>query len=246
MSAPINSPHERIIVPLDVSTSDEAMRIVEDLDEHVGGFKIGYQLGYSIGWQHACELVGVGDTKVFIDPKLNDIPNTIKHAAKALAQFDPWMINVHASSGVDGIRAAVDNCPDALVLVVTVLTSLDDGSVNNGQTCQHVFNNFPQDMVDRFAQDALAAGAAGLICSPKELEALSQVPTFEQLLKVTPGIRPEWAQANDQKRVMTPGEAVKLGADYLVIGRPITEPPAEIGSRIDAAKRIADEIAAAA
>ncbi len=99
-----------------------------------------------------------------------------------------------------------------------------------------------QSKVVQFAHDAKAAGADGIICSPQELELISQVPELKDLLKVTPGIRPEWSEANDQKRTLTPAQAMTLGATHLVIGRPISNPPRGIGSPVDAVKKILEEI----
>jgi orotidine-5'-phosphate decarboxylase len=146
------------------------------------------------------------------------------------------MFNVHASCGLDSIKAAAENKGSSLLLVVTVLTSLSDTE------SERIFGAKPHDKVVQFAQDAKAAGADGVICSPQELELLSQIPDLKDILKVTPGVRPEWAEANDQKRILTPSQAMTLGATHLVIGRPISNPPRGIGSPIDAAKKILEEI----
>jgi orotidine-5'-phosphate decarboxylase len=149
------------------------------------------------------------------------------------------MFNVHASAGIEAMRVAVNNKRESLVLAVTILTSLEEDNA-------HLIFGAPiKAKVLQFARDAEIAGVDGIICSSKELELLAGQEELRGLIKVTPGIRPEWATAGDQKRVMTPGEAIKAGADYLVIGRPITKPPEEIGSPVDAAQKIAQEIFAA-
>jgi orotidine-5'-phosphate decarboxylase len=144
--------------------------------------------------------------------------------------------NVHASAGVEAIKAAAEEKGTAKLLVVTVLTSLDDAA------SQGIFGKTARDKVLDFAKEALDSGADGLICSSQELELLGPIPEFKNLLKVTPGIRPTWAQSDDQKRTMTPKEAIQAGATHLVIGRPISNPPRGLGSPIDAAKAILEEI----
>jgi len=148
------------------------------------------------------------------------------------------MFNVHASAGIEAMMSAVANKGQALVLAVTVLTSLEENNANL------IFGGPSKARVLQFARDAKLAGCDGIICSPQELELLGKQKELGGLLKITPGVRPEWASAGDQKRIMTPAEAIKAGATALVIGRPITKPPTEIGSPVDAAKRIAEEISA--
>lgn len=150
------------------------------------------------------------------------------------------MFNVHASASIEGMKEAVANKGAMKALAVTVLTTFDEKDVEHiyGQTSS-VFK------VMQFARDAAQAGMDGIVCSPKELMALRHAQLPKGFLKVTPGVRPDWAFQDDQKRVMTPAEAIRAGADYLVIGGPIRKPPAEIGTPVDAAKRIAEEIAEA-
>ena len=159
----------------------------------------------------------------------------MKGASVAISRMGVRMFNVHASAGKEAILQAVANKRNSLVLGVTVLTSID------GDECVSIFGEEPRDKVIEFATMLVDAEADGVICSPQELEALK---VFDPgvLLRVTPGVRPKWAAIGDQKRVMTPGEAIKAGADYLVIGRPITKPPPEIGGPVEAAKKIAEEI----
>jgi len=240
---------DRIILPLDVSSVDEAKKLVDLLAPHVGAFKVGLEFIYStiadLLLLENTEAVGLlmqvralakalGAEHVFWDGKLCDIPNTVKGASVAISRLGVKMFNVHASAGLQSVKAAVENKGSSLVLGVTVLTSIDN------EQCVSIFGNNAPGKVLQFAAGLEATGADGIICSPQELKALTEAGS--KLLKVTPGVRPEWAAVGDQKRVMTPGEAIKAGADYLVIGRPITKPPAEIGGPVEAAKKIAVEI----
>lgn len=245
-------PHERIIVALDVGNPAEAISFVDLLEPHVGCFKLG--LEFMMGT--LTQLISLEDLpaaifalenlrqlfqslrgKFFWDWKGNDIPNTIAKAMKGLAPLQGRMINVHASAGIEAMRQANANKGGALLLAVTVLTSLEE---NNAHL---IFGAPTKAKVLQFARDALVAGADGIICSPQELEFLGKQGEFtDRLLKVVPGVRPVWADPGDQKRVMTPGEAIKAGADMLVIGRPITKPPKEVGTPVDAVKRIIEEI----
>jgi len=225
---------DRIIVAVDVPTLREAHLLCESLAGHVGAFKVGLQLITSEGGpQVVRELSKFG--RIFYDGKFNDIPNTIMGASRAVAGMGVWMFNVHASSGIEAMLAATEVKGESLVLAVTVLTSLDD------EECQSIFGmgTTVGNKVLTFAKYAVFHGHCdGLICSPKELPFLSHI----NVLKVVPGVRPDWASKGDQKRVMTPYEAIKAGASHLVIGRPITNPPKEIGDSVEAVKRIADEI----
>ena len=229
---------DRIIVALDVDSLDKAKSLVESLAPHVGCFKVGLELLTAVGGPKVVEFVHSLGGQVFYDGKFDDIPNTVGGAAKAVAGLNVKMFNVHASAGVEAMMAAVANKGQALVLAVTVLTSLEE---NNAHL---IFGGPSKAKVLQLARDAKIAGCDGIICSPQELELLGKQKELGSLLKVTPGVRPEWAAAGDQKRIMTPAEAIRAGATALVIGRPITKPPAEIGAPVDAAKKIAEEISA--
>lgn len=185
------------------------------------------------------ELVHSLGGKIFYDGKFDDIPNTIGAASKAVSKLGIKMFNVHASAGVEAMVAAVDNKGKSLVLAVTLLTSLDE---NNTKL---IFGAPSKAKVLQFALDAKIAGCNGIICSPQELEFLGKQKELGGLMKITPGIRPAWAVVGDQKRIMTPAEAIEAGATFLVIGRPITKPPTEIGTPVDAVKKITEEIAVA-
>jgi orotidine-5'-phosphate decarboxylase len=246
---------EKIIVALDVDDIRKATTLVEKLAPHVGCFKVGLEILTSIfaylvtppfaptGLESKIHLYDVRqlfkllEGKIFWDGKFDDIPNTIAGASRQVAKIGVRFFNVHASAGRESVRAAVINRGSAKVLGVTLLTSIDEAE------CISIFGDPPGKKVLQFAQILTEVGADGIICSPQELELLGQQLELDSLLKVTPGVRPEWAVAADQKRVMTPAEAVRAGADFLVIGRPITNPPPEIGTPVDAAKIIAEEVA---
>lgn len=245
------TPKDRIILPLDVPTVAEARRLVNLLSAHVGLFKLGLEFIWSmiadlLSFEEgpavallqeartlAREIDGPG---TFVDGKLCDIPNTVKGASIAISRLDVKFFNVHASAGMEAIKAAVANKGNSQVLGVTVLTSI------SGDECVSIFGDEPGKKVLHFANNLVKAGADGIICSPQELTLLGSWGEFRGLIKVTPGVRPEWAATGDQKRVMTPLQAMRAGADYVVIGRPITKPPAKIGGPVEAAKQVAYEI----
>jgi orotidine-5'-phosphate decarboxylase len=227
---------DRIIVALDVPRIEQARAIVRELKDHVGGFKVGLELLTAAGSRDVVRMVHGEGAKVFYDGKFHDIPHTMAGTARAVGELDVWMFNVHASAGEDGIRAAVGSACNSLVLAVTVLTSLDEGRT------RRIYGSPPDEVVCTLAGQAFLAYAHGIVCSPRELVLLRGMDWANGLMKVTPGVRPAWAAADDQKWVTTPGEAVQAGADYLVIGRPILKPPPEISGRVDAAGRIAREI----
>lgn len=231
------NPKDRIIVALDVDSLEKARPLVQELAPYVGCFKIGLELLTSVGAPQAVKFVHDLGGQVFFDGKFDDIPNTVAGAARAAASLKVKMFNVHASCGRESMQAAVQNKGGSLVLAVTVLTSHDEASARS------MFGATVREKVLQMALEAKAAGVDGLICSPQELEWLGREPPLQGLLKITPGVRPVWASPGDQKRVMTPGEAVRAGATALVIGRPITQPPAAVGTPIAAVKKIAEEIA---
>ncbi|MBF0465599.1 MAG: orotidine-5'-phosphate decarboxylase [Nitrospirae bacterium] len=229
---------DRIIVALDVDSLDKAKTLVESLAPYVGCFKVGLELLTAVGAPQVVEFVHSLGGQVFYDGKFNDIPNTIGSATKAVAGLNVRMFTVHASAGVEAMMSAVANKGTSLVLAVTVLTSL-------GESNAHLIFGGPyKAKVLQLARDACLAGCDGIICSPQELELLGLQKELNGLMTITPGVRPKWASAGDQKRIMTPSEAIKAGATALVIGRPITKPPTLVGSPVDAVKRIAEEISA--
>lgn len=234
-------PRDRIWVPLDVSTHTTAVMLLGQLVEAgVRNIKIGLELITAIGAPAAVRMVKKAGCRVWFDGKFCDIPNTVAGASKAAIALGVDMFNVHASCGTEAMSVAakasvVKDEKKAVVLAVTVLTSL---SKHDLFVLGYDVN--PSDVVRMMAFRAQESGCDGVVCSPQELGELDR--SGFNGLRVTPGVRPIWASANDQKRVMTPGEAIKAGATALVIGRPITDPPKDIGSTRNAFRMICDEV----
>ncbi len=175
--------------------------------------------------------------RLFLDAKLADIPNTVSWASTNIASLGVRMLSVHASAGSCAMEETVKyKDANSLVLAATLLTSIEEKEYWNQ------YSKNPEDVVYNMALKANYAGVDGIICSPKELRFLRSHSIFDKLILVTPGIRPLWAVKDDQKRFMTPRDAMLAGADYLVIGRPITKPNPDIGSPSEAAELIAIEI----
>lgn len=234
----------KVLVALDVATIAQALDIVQQVKQFVGGFKVGLELCTSEGTQNVVKEISKAGGQVFLDLKFKDIPNTVGGAARAACREGVLMFNVHCDGGSIMMKAAVDAVlaapkPHPLVIGVTVLTSIDQQMLN-GEL--RVSGELATQAV-HLAELAKSAGLDGVVCSPHEVAGIKK-KCGSQFLTVVPGVRPEWASAGDQKRVMTPGEAVQAGADYLVIGRPITNPPEKIGSPAHAAKLIEEEIEA--
>jgi orotidine-5'-phosphate decarboxylase len=209
---------ERLIVALDVPSAADATALVGALAGKVGMFKVGSQLFTAAGPDFVRELVARGE-KVFLDTKYHDIPNTVSGAVSAASQLGVSLITVHALGGQAMLEAAAGALPaiDARLLAVTVLTSHDAPSL-----CTLGLAPDVPLAVERLARLAQAAKVDGVVASPHEVTLIREVcgPDF---LVVTPGIRPAGARAGDQARAATPAAALSAGADYLVVGRPITE-----------------------
>jgi orotidine-5'-phosphate decarboxylase len=205
---------DRVIVALDLSDVEAAEKAVWALGDSINFYKIGYELVMAGGLALAEDLVQ-GGKKVFLDMKLHDIGNTVMHATRAAAKLGATFLTVHAFPQT--MRAAVEGRENSELdlLAVTVLTSWDDDDLKDAGYSATV-----PELVARRAAQAEAIGIDGLVCSPAEAKDLRQRLGAKMLL-VTPGIRPAGAEQGDQKRVMTPSDAIKAGADYMVIGRPI-------------------------
>ena len=210
---------DKIIVALDVPRKEAALDLVRQLDGQISFFKIGLQLYTAEGPEIVRAVLGTG-AKVVLDLKLHDIPNTVARTVESAAELGVQMLTIHLSGGGAMIRAAVSaRSGDLLLLGVTLLTSA------NEQTLREI--GIPDkigDHVLRLAKLGVSAGIGGLVASPREAKML-RAEFGNEIKIVTPGVRPTWAEAVDQKRVMTPREALEAGADYLVIGRPITAHP---------------------
>ncbi len=227
---------EKLIIALDVNSLSRATPIVEELVPYVGYFKVGLELIMAAGALETIKHIHSLGGKVFVDAKFNDIPNTIGLATEAICSMGVEMFDVHALAGVDAIKAAVSHRHRAICLVVTVLTSLSE------EQCNMIFGNSCVEKVSEFTKLAISCHAKGIVCSAYELDAVNGVQGSSSLLKVVPGIRPSWSSMDDHQRAVTPSEAIKRGASHLVIGRPVTMPPAGVGSPKDAVLRILDEI----
>jgi len=213
-------PRKQIIVSLDVDSREEALRLVRQLHGKVGLFKIGSQLFTAEGPQLVRDIVGLGE-QVFLDLKFHDIPNTVAKSASLAQHLGVTMITLHAGGGIKMMSTVVDVLSRAgsmkpLVLGVTVLTSLGNQELKE-IGCDATTN----DQVIRLAKLAQQAGLDGVVASPAEIESL-RLQLGKEFKIVTPGIRPPNSNRDDQNRVATPSFALKAGADYLVIGRPIT------------------------
>ena len=216
---------DKVIIALDVNTLKEEERLLDILSLHVQVFKIGMELFYSCG-PKAIDLVKKYDKDVFLDLKFHDIPNTVYAASKAAVKFGAYMFNVHASGGLEMMKKAVEAAEEESqklgigrpkILGVTVLTSLDREVLN-----KIGINKSAEDQVLSLAILAKEAGLDGVVASPEEIVAIRK-SAGKDFLIVTPGVRPEGSEAGDQKRVATPKEAFQRGADYIVIGRPVTK-----------------------
>lgn len=226
------SPRERLIVALDISSVDEAKRLVERLGDDVEFYKIGYQLGYAGGLTLAEELIRAGK-KVFIDFKLHDIGNTVEEGIRSLASLGATLTTVHAYPQT--MRAAVAGKAGSSlkVIAVTVLTSYD-----NADTLEAGYAGTVGELVTKRAAQAREIGIDGIVCAATEAAKVREI-VGPDLLIVTPGIRPTGADAGDQKRIVTPSMAIRSGASHLVVGRPITA----VAEPVAAARAIVEEIA---
>ncbi len=231
-------PSDRIFVALDTTDVGRAADLAAALAGLVGGVKLGKEFFTANGPEGVRRVVAGTALPLFLDLKFHDIPNTVAGAVSAALPLGPTILNVHASGGRAMMQAAANAVAEApgpkpLMLAVTVLTSLgDEDLIELGVTAG------AEQQVVRLAELAQASGMDGVVCSAREITALRAACGADFKL-VVPGIRPAWAATGDQKRIVTPAEAVALGADYLVIGRPITgaDDPAA------AAKRIGEELA---
>ncbi len=237
----IMHPTSKILLPLDTDTADKALEMARLVVDEVGGFKVGLELVNAAGLDVFDRLrASAPGVKLFYDSKFHDIPNTVAGASRAAAKRGVWMFNVHALGGSEMMRAAARAAAEGadaagvakpLVIAVTVLTSISE-AVLAGELGIRGGVGAVVEGLARLAQDS---GCDGVVASPHEIDVVRQAcgPDF---LIVTPGVRPAGAALGDQKRVMTPGEAVRAGAAYLVVGRPITgDPdPAQAARRINA------------
>lgn len=232
-------PKDRIIFPLDVPDYETAMPLVEKLTGRVGLFKVGLELFIAEGPRIVEAVNNAGDTGVFLDLKLHDIPATVTRAFETAARLKPVFITVHCEQGDGFLNPVSTKFPGTKILGITLLTSLDGGHLQKlGLRAEYV-NDLSSLAVVR-ALIAKEAGCGGVVCSGLEATTIRKAIGPEMAI-VTPGIRPRWSlvEGDDQKRIVTPGKAVHNGADYIVVGRPIRD----AGDPAEAARRVADEIA---
>ena len=228
---PVLRARERLIVALDVPDSAAATRLVEHLEGTCSWFKVGLELFVAAGPSVLEPFITRGHN-VFLDLKLHDIPNTVAGAVRAAASLGARMLTLHAGGGPAMLSAAKEalagqmNPPE--LLAVTVLTSMDAGQLHATGV-----GRLPSSQAELLAKMGMEAGIRGFVCSPHEVAALRKL-TGPQGVLVIPGIRPAGAAIGDQKRIAGPAEALRLGASYLVVGRPITQAanPAEAASAI--------------
>jgi orotidine-5'-phosphate decarboxylase len=228
---------DRIILALDVDTEKEALALVETLYDRVGAFKVGMQLFNSVGPGIVQKINQLGG-RVFVDLKFHDIPNTAAAAGRVMTRLDAFMYNVHIAGGREMMTAVVKSTAEEAnrlgvnppaVLGVTVLTSISSTQLRE----EMKVDKKVEELVVEWAVMAQECGLSGVVASPQET-ALIREACGPDFLIVTPGIRPAWSAAGDQKRITTPREALDKGADYMVIGRPIRQAadPREAAARI--------------
>jgi orotidine-5'-phosphate decarboxylase len=234
----VEEARKRLIVALDVPDAAAAAELVGQLESTCQWFKVGLELFVAAG-PSIVELLTARGHSVFLDLKLHDIPNTVAAAVRSATRLGVKMMTLHAAGGpamLSAARAALDGVAEPPeLLAVTVLTSMDQAQVN-----AIGLKRSPAAQVELLARMGLEAGLRGFVCSPKEVASLRALTGSKGVL-VIPGIRPAGAELGDQKRIATPAEALRLGASYLVVGRPITQAP----DPADAAEAILKEMAEA-
>ncbi len=206
-----------IILALDSSDVSSVLSMISKTKEFVAVYKLGLEFYLSQGLSGVSEIQEVHpEVKIFLDLKLHDIPNTVRGACRSIASLNPYILTVHAAGGAEMIRAAADVLPNTLITAVTVLTSLD--------AAQLKVMGLPDDpttLAVTLAKNAVENGARAIVCSPLEVAQI-KATVGDKAVLITPGVRMATSSSDDQKRVMTPAQAIAAGSDYLVIGRPIT------------------------
>lgn len=227
--------HPRLIVALDFNTPGMALDLAAELDSKLCRLKVGKEL-FTRGGPQLVDTLQQRGFDIFLDLKFHDIPNTVEKAVRAAAELGVWMVNVHAMGGprmLTAAKAALSghDYPPKLI-AVTILTSM-----GQAELAAVGLPGRPQENVLRLARLAQQAGLDGVVCSAQEAELLKRELGADFIL-VTPGIRPAWAAKGDQTRIMTPADALAVGSDYLVVGRPITQ----AHDPLAALQRVVDEM----
>ena len=208
---------KKIIVALDNINLYDSKYLVDEIKNQVFAFKIGYDFFFSFGLDGYNQIKNK-KVNIFLDLKLHDIPNTIKNGIEAIANLNPYFTTIHITGGDEMQKIANLNKKNVKVLGVSILTSIDGAQAEKYYSEKNINN-----LVGKFVKNALENKLDGVVCSPLEIELVKKISSGK-LIIVTPGIRPEnYNKNDDQKRFMSPKEAVNLGANYLVIGRPITQ-----------------------
>jgi orotidine-5'-phosphate decarboxylase len=218
------SAKDRIIIALDLDSDREALSLVDELKDTVGMFKVGHQLFTAYGPDIVRRIVGRGG-RVFLDLKYHDIPNTVAKASVEAVKLGVTVFNVHALGGLEMMKAAAGAARESaeahrvappIVLAVTILTSMDEASLRRDLKISRSLRR----EVTHLAELAQRASLDGVVASPQEITMLRKAIRGPFVI-LTPGVRPLWAGKDDQKRTMTPGDAIAAGADYIVVGRPV-------------------------
>ncbi len=242
MPSPLTA-QDRLVLALDVDDASLALSLVDELRDIVGMFKVGHQLFTAFGPDIVRRITEKG-CRVFLDLKYHDIPATVAKASAEAVKLGASIFNVHALGGLDMMKAAAESAreaaarsgrPQPVLLAVTVLTSMDEESLRHELK---IGRSLPR-TVSHFAGMAQRAGLDGVVASPREIVLLRRAVRGKFII-LTPGVRPAGSGRDDQKRVMTPGEAIAAGADYIVVGRPVLKAV----DRSEAARRIVGEIEA--
>ena len=215
----INKIAKKIIVALDAVDVTDAVEIINELKGFIDIFKIGQGFINRYGAEESIKFIHNLDKEVFFDQKIGDIPMQVGEAVNAVSWLSPYIISVQALSGKNAMKSAVKNKHKSKIFAVTLLTSFSEND------CVRIFNRSRIEQVKILIEEAKKANVDGIICSGRDLEILNeQCPEcLGNLLKIIPGIRPTWFPHKDQKMTITPKKAFELGADYIVIGRPITD-----------------------
>ena len=210
--------NKKIIVALDTNNLEEAVKLVKLLKNECFAFKIGYEFFLNFGLS-GYEKIRDENVKIFLDLKLHDIPNTVKKGIEAITNLGAYFTTIHISGGDDMLEITKTSKNKTKILGVSILTSL-----NTDQAKKYYFNIDINNIVSNFTKYALKNNLDGIVCSPKEIKTVKEIVS-DRLLIITPGIRPLDYQGinDDQQRTMTPKEAISAGANFLVIGRPITQ-----------------------
>jgi orotidine-5'-phosphate decarboxylase len=207
-----------IVLAVDTPDLSTAVEWVKATQDHISVFKLGLEFFLTFGADGVKAVKEVTDSDIFLDLKLHDIPHTVSGAAKAVAHLAPKFLTVHASGGQAMVKAAVDAMPNTLITGVTILTSLSEQDVQEVGFASNALNSAVS-----LATVAISGGAGAIVCSPLEISAVRSAVGNSAVI-ITPGVRPaEMAGIDDQQRTMTPEDAIAAGANFVVIGRPITQ-----------------------